>query len=702
MATNLNEVEKTIQEQLADAIGLIFKDILIKKINKDNYLDIHIPEVCQIKGSHLFFNTTSKGIKIGFYCRDKGFNDKVLEISESIEEFSQGLRISGNPTFANVITAVSGALSFISDLQLKSNLSLSSNRSNDSEIFKNLNFIELLESFNSETDVMVQMYPQYGIKEVGNGSGLWNGNFYTFDYFTYWNEGYLENTEAISVHDLINLLHAKNLEAFNQDDFDSLYLGTIRDGTTTYENFHWDIDVQVNELKNVPSEIELCEAGDKLDSEYFWESPERVEFLITEDDKDDVNYVLYSNGIESKLEEIEENVEEELLLDEFNFSEYDIDNADLLSNASFRIKNEKVLTGLIYVPNQLIAMGYDEVQNPFFFTSLVQVSEKLLPGFLIVNVDGFFTNCYINNEIQFIFSWDNLTSIKVLEEDELSIKIELISNKKSLIICEPYSKNLKLLLAIYDTIWKDVISAFDSLEDIDWDYIQNEMGVSIVVFESHYEYINWIEEVYINKDPNNIGLNNYSISESKFNELQKADDEKEEIEGHNEDLEEIQTLSIESNTFEMQYHTSIFFAISLLTGDDLDQSILKLLGIKKFILETSSTYEFEFLIDNKVVKGEDVEMCFDQFIEFLKLNLKITKEENLIIDYGSYQSDNIPDLEAGEIEFEKSFILTEQEIYVIVNTNQFYASELEKLTNQNLDVFACMNDIDGDYYEFEF
>ena len=57
-----------------------------------------------------------------------------------------------------------------------------------------------------------------------------------------------------------------------------------------------------------------------------------------------------------------------------------------------------------------------------------------------------------------------------------------------------------MLLAIYDTIWKDVISAFDSLEDIDWDYIQNEMGVSIVVFESHYEYINWIEEVDINKD----------------------------------------------------------------------------------------------------------------------------------------------------------------------------------------------------------
>jgi len=500
MATNLNEVEKTIQEQLADAFGLIFKEILIKKINKDNYLDIHIPEVCQIKGSHLFFNTTSKGIKIGFYCRDKGFNDKVLEISETVEEFSQGLRISGNPTFANVITAVSAALSFISDLQFKSNLSLPSNSSNDSEILENLNFIELLKSFNSETDVMVQMYSQYGIKEVGNGSGLWNGNFYTFDYSTYWNEGYLENTEAISVRDLINLLHAKNLEAINQDDFDSLYLGTIRNGDTTYENFQWDIDVQVNELKNVPSEIELCEAGDKLDSEYFWESPERVEFLITEDDKDDVNYVLYSNGIESTLEEIEENGEEELLLDEFNFSEYDIDNADLLSNASFRIKNEKVLTGLIYVPNQLIAMGYDEVQNPFFFTSLVQVSEKLLPGFLIVNIDGFFTNCYIDNEIQFIFSWDNLTSIKVLEEDELSIKIELISNEKSLIICEPYSKNLRLLLAIYDTIWKDVISAFDSLEDIDWDYIQNEMGVSIVVFESHYEYINWIEEVDINKD----------------------------------------------------------------------------------------------------------------------------------------------------------------------------------------------------------
>lgn len=193
----------------------------------------------------------------------------------------------------------------------------------------------------------------------------------------------------------------------------------------------------------------------------------------------------------------------ELIIDElnkdeiqkvYNFSEFDIDDLELLSNAATRIENEKVLTGLLYIPNKLVEMGFDEVENPFFFTSLVHVSEDENPGFLLVNAAGFHSDCYTENEIKYIFSWDNLTNINIVEEDEISIKIELISEDSSLLIHEPYSKNLKVLLSIYNSIWKDIVLRFANESEYDWDIIQNDMGVAICTFDSQDEYVNWITE----------------------------------------------------------------------------------------------------------------------------------------------------------------------------------------------------------------
>jgi hypothetical protein len=193
----------------------------------------------------------------------------------------------------------------------------------------------------------------------------------------------------------------------------------------------------------------------------------------------------------------------ELIIDELNkdeiqkvcnFSEFDIDDLDLIAKASTRIENEKVLTGLLYIPNKLVEMGFDEVENPFFFTSLVHVSENEYSGFLLVNAAGFHSDCYTENEIKFIFSWDTLINIRIVEEDAISIKIELIKEDGSLLIHEPYSKNLKVLLSIYNSIWKDVVLRFAAESEYDWDIIQNDMGVSISTFDSQDEYVNWITE----------------------------------------------------------------------------------------------------------------------------------------------------------------------------------------------------------------
>lgn len=118
MATKNNEFDKTIQDQLAEAIQLIFEDIVIKKINIDHFLDIHIPEINEKKGTHLFFNTAKDQIKIGFYCRDQDFiNEVVSRELDSIEVASNGLRIKGNPILDNVNDATEAALNFLGKIK---------------------------------------------------------------------------------------------------------------------------------------------------------------------------------------------------------------------------------------------------------------------------------------------------------------------------------------------------------------------------------------------------------------------------------------------------------------------------------------------------------------------------------------------------------------------------------------------------------
>jgi uncharacterized protein (TIGR02145 family) len=443
----------SVQEQLFEAIKAYYPNSEAKKINKDNYLDVYVPELNKKRGTHLFFNTAKDGIKIGFYCRDEEFIENILSKSSNIEKYAQGIRILDNPLQNNVNEATEGALSFIKEIigeqenntednliskligdftetfdlndylgynlterpgkmsvyEVSSNqmeLALESKEldfefefkgcvdlndwdalsdiigkkesiENKKEYSKetinqsgNINFlycegtyvysvlnpgdsddvdsivddgeddldqilkdlgykgdeeetededieedeldeqnielIKALEVYNDETTAMVQMFSQFGITEVGNGSGSWEGNNYTYDYRTEWNEGYLEDFEAISVESLIELLKTKNINEFTQDDFGSLGVGTLRDGNTTYENFKWASDVNKKDIKNAPEEEELCGDGDKQDCEYEWTSPERIEFIVTEDDKEELTFTLINKSAESNEIESEE------------------------------------------------------------------------------------------------------------------------------------------------------------------------------------------------------------------------------------------------------------------------------------------------------------------------------------------------------------------------------------------------------------
>lgn len=164
---------------------------------------------------------------------------------------------------------------------------------------------------------------------------------------------------------------------------------------------------------------------------------------------------------------------------EINLGDFDLDSDELVAIASEKIKKEKALIELVYVKTALSELGYDTVNHhPFFFTSIVHVSEKALAGFLYVNVDGFYSNCREESELQLIFSWDSVEDIELVEEGESSMRINIISKEDKLTIHEPYSKNMLVLLSIYKNSWKKVLKG----------------DINIIAFETHEEYLNWLHE----------------------------------------------------------------------------------------------------------------------------------------------------------------------------------------------------------------
>ena len=84
---------------------------------------------------HLFFNTSKNKIKLGFYCRDEEFVASVLDKSELVERYAQGLRLSNNPEFEDVESALAAALQLIDAIAAgKSNLDAKADNDPEGEL----------------------------------------------------------------------------------------------------------------------------------------------------------------------------------------------------------------------------------------------------------------------------------------------------------------------------------------------------------------------------------------------------------------------------------------------------------------------------------------------------------------------------------------------------------------------------------------
>lgn len=453
----------SVQEQLFEAIKDSYPNAEAKKINKDNYLDIYLPEINQKRGTHLFFNTAKDGIKIGFYCRDEEFIENVLSNSSNIEKYAQGIRILNNPVQNDVDEAANNALSFLNEIINKfdniSNLDNSSEKNDDDEITNEID---------SNEDVATKFRESYSDEDELAESI----------------SSYLED---FSESGKIVVLEIKEKDLIKATEDHDIFSGELFTMVGVVELKSWQ------PLSKLIGKVE----SDWVKEEFKEEDPKSITLLycngkyvyaysVPKDDENDNNEE--ENDDDETLEEFVDIFSEDL-----DLTMFDIDDQGVIKKAIDKIEKEKALTGLVYVNEKLEELGFEiDGHNPFFFTSLVHVSDNELSGFLYVNMDGFYSNCVNEKEIQMIFSWDSITGIKIIEEDEDSIKFNLYSNEGALTISEPYSKNTKILLSIYNKVWKDVVERFKSEGVIQWSVVEGEMGVNIYSFDSHEEYLEWI------------------------------------------------------------------------------------------------------------------------------------------------------------------------------------------------------------------
>lgn len=165
-----------------------------------------------------------------------------------------------------------------------------------------------------------------------------------------------------------------------------------------------------------------------------------------------------------------------------------------ISNICSKIESEKLLPFLPYIYKDLSSLGFDtDKHNPFYFNSSVKIGDDM-HGFLYVNMDGFFSNCVNDDEVTQVFNWDSVMDLKIkINSDDMSAMIALCTEDGMLTIEDVNGTSLKIVKAIYDTIWQDVIQEFKDAPMILWNKI-DDMGVKRKSFDSSNIFIEYFEE----------------------------------------------------------------------------------------------------------------------------------------------------------------------------------------------------------------
>lgn len=159
----------------------------------------------------------------------------------------------------------------------------------------------------------------------------------------------------------------------------------------------------------------------------------------------------------------------------------------------------------------------------------------------------------------------------------------------------------------------------------------------------------------------------------------------------------------------MEHQTTVAIHIPLDDGQDKSYVLAILAKINDYVSSQGKTYDFQIINEGKLFQIAELPKELSSFSKFVDTHFSMNNDDELIAtELGGYGAEDgsLIDLESGDIEFERSFNIEHFEEYVakivlFLNIPGFYSSEIEQLTNIGLGIFCDMNDIDGDYYEFE-
>lgn len=437
---------KTLQQELANGVTDKFKDAVVKKIDKDNYLDIHLPSIHPKKGTHIGINTAKGLIKIVFYCREESFNEKVLTNSKKIEAYAQGLRIKGNPTFNDVSKAVEAAIDFALEIKRASrNLHSSETKKSPKpkaaakivpkRIDERKNIIESREDDIIDEDSII-------ILRVGDKVNT--GMFKKTANIRFWFGEYKE----------------KVIKDISYSEEHEKYLALTADKKGNSIDY-WDIEAISTQL---------------ADGYRFDLAEKEIEEEVSEEEEIADHYEID--------EEIEQEEEVENVTD---LSDFDITDQQLVNSISTGIKKGKCLTNLLYINKALATKGYDvDNHQTYFFDSSVLISDRELEGFLVVNMDGFYSNCLNEDEMNPIFSWSGVNDIEYGVDGE-DCSIDIVSDQGILTIKKQGCHSLKILFTFYKFVWRVINERFKDQSFINWNDVW-DMGISEVGFENFKDY----------------------------------------------------------------------------------------------------------------------------------------------------------------------------------------------------------------------
>ena len=180
-------------------------------------------------------------------------------------------------------------------------------------------------------------------------------------------------------------------------------------------------------------------------------------------------------------------IEKEIDYSNVCLDELDITNEQKINSICEKIRKDRILPHLLYVNQALDAKGFQtDNHKAHFFVSDVMISDQKLQGFLYVNMDGFYSNCMIENEMQMLFAWGGVNNIELTSTGS-GASIDLIADKGRLTISCEDNKSLKILDTLYHSVWKDINKKFAKQSIIIWNEIDS-IGIKRVSFNSPIEF----------------------------------------------------------------------------------------------------------------------------------------------------------------------------------------------------------------------